>query len=89
MFPFHLETKTMEVEHPNAAPPTAADQEVLEKLKQVVEQALADGKVSRDEMARIKAVLYSNGKVTVQELGLVKKMVRELLGDAALEYDWS
>lgn len=79
----------MEIEHPNASEPTPEDLQVLEQLRQLVEQALADGKVTPAEMERIKAVLYSNGKVTPAELGLIKQVVRECLGNAALEYDWS
>lgn len=78
----------MKVERPNQKDLTPQEQAHLAKLKQMVEAALADGRVSQDEIQNIRAYIHADHKVTVDELRTINTTIRELLGDGALEYNW-
>jgi uncharacterized membrane protein YebE (DUF533 family) len=78
----------MKVERPNQKDLTPEEQAHLAKLKQMVEAALADGKVSQDEIQNIRAYIHADHKVTVDELRTINTTIRELLGDGTLEYNW-
>ena len=78
----------MKVERPNQRNLTPEEQAHLAKLKQMVEAALTDGKVSQDEIQNIRAYIHADHKVTVDELRTINTTVRELLGEGVLEYDW-
>jgi uncharacterized membrane protein YebE (DUF533 family) len=51
---------------------SADEQRELETLRQTVEQAIADGVLTQAERDRITATLKSDGKVTYEELALVR-----------------
>jgi uncharacterized membrane protein YebE (DUF533 family) len=78
----------MKIERPNQRDLTPEEQAHLAKLKQMVEAAMADGKISRDEIQSIQAYIHTDRKVTVDELRTINTTIRELLGEGALEYDW-
>lgn len=78
----------MKVERPNQRDLTPEEQAHLAKLKQMVEAALADGKVSQAEMQDIRAYIRADRKVTVDELRTINTTIRDLLGEGSLEYDW-
>jgi uncharacterized membrane protein YebE (DUF533 family) len=78
----------VKVERPNQRDLTPEEQAHLATLKQMVEAAMADGKISRDEIQDIRAYIHSDHKVTVDELRTINTTIREQLGEAALEYDW-
>jgi uncharacterized membrane protein YebE (DUF533 family) len=78
----------MKVERPNQKDLTPEEQAHLAKLKQMVEAALADGKVSQAEIQTIRAYIHADHKVTVDELRTIHDTIQELLGEGALEYDW-
>jgi uncharacterized membrane protein YebE (DUF533 family) len=78
----------MQVERPNQPDLTPEEQAHLAKLKQMVEAALADGRLSQNELQAIKTYINADHKVTVDELQTIKTTVRELLGEAALEFNW-
>jgi uncharacterized tellurite resistance protein B-like protein len=78
----------MKIERPDQRDLTPEEQAHLAKLKQLVEKALADGKVSQDEMQKIRAYIHADHKVTVDELRTISTTIREMLGEGALEYDW-
>jgi len=78
----------MKIERPNQRDLTPEEQAQLAKLKQLVQDALADGKISPNEMAGIRSFIHSDGKVTIEELQTIRDTVRDCLGDAVLEYDW-
>ncbi len=61
----------MEIERPNAKPLSPEELAHLEKLKSLVEKALEDGKFSTYEIDRIKSIIWSDGKVTYEELRMV------------------
>ncbi|MEM8603006.1 MAG: hypothetical protein AAGF24_04140 [Cyanobacteria bacterium P01_H01_bin.121] len=79
----------MEVEDSKDLEFSAEDQQQLMKLKTLVEQALADGKVSKSEIEAIRTQLFADGKVTPAELKIIRETMQTMLGDAALEYEWS
>ncbi len=78
----------MEVTRPNVAEPTAEELLDLEKLKRVIERAIADYKLTEDELCQIKAIAWADGKVTPQELNLISEMVTQKLRDGELEWVW-
>jgi uncharacterized membrane protein YebE (DUF533 family) len=78
----------MQVERPDQHDLSPEEQAHLAKLKQMVEAALADGKVSQAEIQTIRAYIHADHKVTVDELRTIHDTVQELLGEGTLEYDW-
>jgi uncharacterized tellurite resistance protein B-like protein len=79
----------MEFERPNQRDLTPEELAHLAKLKQLVQSALADGKVSQPEIQAIRALIHADHKVTFEELQTIHNTTRELLGnDGILEYDW-
>jgi 3-oxoacyl-(acyl-carrier-protein) synthase len=78
----------MKIERPNDRDLTPEEQKHLTKLRDIVRQAMADGRLSQDEMQAIQAHINADKKVTVQELRTIRQTIRESLGDSALEYDW-
>jgi hypothetical protein len=78
----------MKVERPNHRELTPEELAHLEKLRRLVQTALADGKLSKDETQRIWAAIYADQKVTVEELQIRKQTIQEVIGETILEYDW-
>ncbi|XFA72630.1 hypothetical protein RYO59_000858 [Thermosynechococcaceae cyanobacterium Okahandja] len=67
----------MERYQPNPTPLTAADKVELERLKAILERAIADGVLTAEEMAQIKRQIRADGKVTFEELELYRQFVQE------------
>lgn len=65
----------MEVERPGAKEPTAAELQDLEKLKAILERAIADGVISPSEVQAFKTQAWADGKITPQELDLYQDLV--------------
>ncbi|MBW4581477.1 MAG: TerB family tellurite resistance protein [Tildeniella nuda ZEHNDER 1965/U140] len=61
----------------------------LEKLKSTIERAIADGKLTAQEMQTIKAIIWSNGKVSPEELDLVRELIHEKVANGEIVYDWT
>jgi hypothetical protein len=78
----------MEIERPNAKPLTPEDLEDLEKLRMVVERAIADGKLSQVEMETIRVQIHANGKVMVEELDLCRELMAEKIRNGELVIEW-
>ncbi len=78
----------MEINRPNDRPLSPDEIAHLEKLKSVVEKALEDGKFSTTEMARIKSIIWADGKVSYQELRTVNKTIKSVMGDEAPDLEW-
>ena len=78
----------MKIERPNAVDLTPEELAHLSQLRQLIQRALADGKLSKAEMQSIQALIQADSQVTVAELTTVRETIRQALGDAALEYDW-
>jgi GAF domain-containing protein len=78
----------MKVERPNSPDLTPEDLAHLEELRELVSHAIANGRLSQDEMQDIQSLIHADHKVTYEELRIVNQTIREFLGDAVLEYDW-
>ena len=78
----------MKVERPNSPDLTPEELAHLEELREIVRHAMADGRLSHDEMQNIQSFINADQKVTVDELQAIRQTIRESLGEAALEYEW-
>ena len=78
----------MLIEHPNHTELTAADLQSLNKLKSVIDSAIADGKVSKQDMELINHAIYADGKVLVEEMTLLRQLVRDQLDSGLLAYEY-
>ncbi len=78
----------MEIERLNNPPLTEDDLQHLEKLEALLEKAIADGIVTRQELNAIKVQIASNGKVMIEELDLVRKLIREKVANGELVIDF-
>jgi uncharacterized membrane protein YebE (DUF533 family) len=54
---------------------SAEERQELETLRQTIEQAIADGVVTPEERQQITAAMRADGKVTFEELELIRQMV--------------
>lgn len=79
----------MKVWRPEPSQPSPEDLQQLDRLRSVINAAVADGKISGAEMVAIRAQASSDGKVTVAELELYRKLVTEKLATGELEYEWN
>ena len=77
----------MQVEYPNGHPLSPADLAHLQNLRTVVEKALEDGQLSRDDLERIRALVNADHQVTVEELQIIHQTVHEVLGDG-VQFNW-
>jgi uncharacterized tellurite resistance protein B-like protein len=78
----------MNIERPNAIDISPEELAHLDQLRQLIQLALADGRLSKGEMQSIQALIEADHRVTVAELTTVRETIRQVLGDAALEYEW-
>lgn len=74
----------MERYQPNATPLTEADKTQLQRLKQILERAIADGVLTAEEMTQIKRQIKADGKVTFEELELYRQFVQEKIDQGIL-----
>ncbi|MBL1176953.1 hypothetical protein [Pantanalinema sp. GBBB05] len=79
----------MQVERCNAKPLTLAEQQELAKLKVMIDRAVADGVITSNEMTTIKATIAADGKVLIEELDLVRELIRAKIDRGEIVYDWS
>ena len=79
----------MDIERSDAKALTTEEIQHLEKLKAVVETALADGMLNESEIAHIKSIIWADGKVTYEELRTVHETMQALMGDEFPPLDWN
>ncbi len=79
----------MLIERPNHQELTADELQSLKKLHAVIDQAIADGKISKYEMDLIDRTINGDGKILVEEVALVRQMIRDKLDSGLLAYDYS
>ncbi|MEG4201932.1 hypothetical protein [Microcoleus sp. Pol12A5] len=60
----------------------------LEKLQVQIERAVADGKISKQEMEDINRAIWADGKVTVEELELYRMLVTDKIVSGDVEYEF-
>lgn len=78
----------MEIERLNNAPLTEDDLQHLEKLEALLEKSIADGVITRQELNAIKVQIAANGKVMIEELDLVRQLIREKVSNGELVIDF-
>ncbi len=78
----------MEISRPQAPAPTPEELEDLEKLKAVIDRAVADGKITQGELAQIRAVTTHDGKITPQEVELYRTLIIEKINKGELTWGW-
>lgn len=78
----------MEINRPGRSELTPEEQQHLERLKQIIEQATADGKLSKYEIDQIRGVIWSNGQVSPEELEIVTKLVKDKIASGELSVQW-
>lgn len=79
----------MEISHPNQPELTPAERQELEYLRGVIERAIADGVFTKGERDRVSALLSSQHNVLVEELTLIREMVRDKAASGELTLDYS
>ncbi|MEG4073652.1 hypothetical protein QUA30_13050 [Microcoleus sp. Pol14C2] len=67
---------------------TPEESRQLEKLQVQIERAVADGKISKQEMEDINRAIWADGKVTVEELGLYRMLVTDKIVSGDVEYEF-
>ncbi len=78
----------MLVSRSSAKQPTQEETRQLEKLQVQIERAVADGKISNQEMEDIKSSMLADGKVTVEELELYRILVTDRIVAGEVEYEF-
>ncbi len=78
----------MKMERNNNRELTPEEHAHLEKLKTLVQECIANGRLSHDDLDKINTLINADNKVTYEELMTVRTTLREALGGAFLEYDW-
>jgi uncharacterized tellurite resistance protein B-like protein len=71
----------------DSAQTPAEDPNHLSDLRSLVQRVMADGKISRQEAQQLRSALFADGQLTPDELEVVRKTMRETLGDNPLEFD--
>ena len=78
----------MEISTPKDREPTPEELEELEKLKGIIESAIADGKLTGAEFDRIKAAIGADKKVSFEEIQLVRQLIYDKIASGELEKVW-
>lgn len=80
----------MEISYPSRPESELSPEELqeLDKLRKVIEKASADGIITRGERDRITATMREDGKVTAEELGLVRTLIQEKVAKGELHLDY-
>jgi uncharacterized membrane protein YebE (DUF533 family) len=79
----------MQRENLNQRELTPEEQQELEKLRTIIENAVADGILNRYERDRISAAMRTDGKVTFEELEMVRTLMQEKAAKGELQLDYS
>ncbi|WP_035991257.1 hypothetical protein [Leptolyngbya sp. KIOST-1] len=66
---------------------SAEEQRELESLRQTIEQAIADGVLTQSERDAITAAMKADGKVTYEELEMVRQLVSEKVASGELQLE--
>jgi hypothetical protein len=79
----------MKMERPNPQPLSPEELQDLEKLRTLLEQAIADGYVTADELNAARArIMSADGKVLFEEIELLQQLVWDKIQSGAIEYSW-
>ncbi|MGI0485776.1 hypothetical protein ACN4EK_10090 [Pantanalinema rosaneae CENA516] len=78
----------MDVSQPNPHEPSPEELRDLEKLKAIIERAIADGKISKAELDAMKTQAWSDGKITPEELELYSSLVLDKIRTGELQWEF-
>ncbi len=78
----------MEISTPKDREPTPKELKELDKLKGIIESAIADGKLTGTEFERIKSLIRADEKVSYEELRLVQTLIYDKIKSGELEKIW-
>jgi hypothetical protein len=78
----------MLIERPNHKELTPEELQSLKKLHSIIDQAIADGKISKYEMELIDRTIHADGSILVEEIALVRELIQDKLDIGLLSYDW-
>ena len=78
----------MEISTPKDKQPTPEELKELEKLKAIIERAIADGKLTSVEFESIKSAIRADKKVSFEEIQLVRKLIYDKIESGELEKVW-
>ena len=81
--------RLMLVERPNHKELTPDELQSLKKLHSVIDQAIADGKISKYEMDLIDRTIHSDNHILVEEIALVRELIQDKISSGLLSYDWN
>ncbi|MEO1095450.1 MAG: hypothetical protein AAFX01_11180 [Cyanobacteria bacterium J06638_28] len=77
----------MELESKEPDQTVTDDSEHLARLRSLVQRVMEDGKISSEEALELRAALMADGKITPDELDIIRTVMREQLGDQPLEFE--
>jgi uncharacterized membrane protein YebE (DUF533 family) len=80
--------KFMKLSRVNGPELTPAELRELDKLRAVIEGASADGIITKGERDRIASTMRADGRVTREELELVRTLVTEKVNAGQLTLDY-
>jgi hypothetical protein len=66
---------------------SAEEQQELDNLKQTIDQAIADGVLTQAERDAITTTMKADGKVTFEELALVRQLVNDKVAAGELKVE--
>jgi hypothetical protein len=78
----------MLIDRPNHEELTDADLESINKLKSILSSVIADGRVSKEDIEIINCAIYAKGKVSIEEITLVRQLIRDQLESGLLIYEY-
>ncbi len=82
----------MEVSRPNARELTPEEVQELEKFKRMIDHAVADGRISKQDIQDLQNAELSHGKnhseLLYHEAELYRTLITEKLRTGGLEYDY-
>ncbi|MGB5712707.1 MAG: hypothetical protein WBM44_17570 [Waterburya sp.] len=78
----------MEISTPKDKQPTPEELKELEKLKVIIESAIADGKLTGAEFDRIKASIRADQKVSYEEIHLVRTLIYDKIESGEIDRVW-
>lgn len=77
----------MPAKPPKSNPPTPEELNDLETLKAIIDRAVADGKITDEELAAMKTQAWADGKITPEELELFTSLVMDKIRQGELEWE--
>ena len=77
----------MEINRPHAQPPTQEELQDLDKLRTILEQAIADGIVTEAEVKLYKTQAWKDGRISAEELTLYQELVLSKITSGELRWD--